>query len=114
MDNITSLLQKFSKKSVDVHTIESANASNVSIAEAMFENWMTIVELVDYDNNKQSDRDTIILFVWSSSIYFVNCETLHVKQWLIWILYDVDVCYGRGFSFIYCQKNFPYYKCTCL
>ena len=38
MDNITALLHKFSKKSVDDHTIESANASNVSIAEAMFEN----------------------------------------------------------------------------
>uniref|UniRef100_K4BZE0 Uncharacterized protein n=1 Tax=Solanum lycopersicum TaxID=4081 RepID=K4BZE0_SOLLC len=49
MDNITALLHKFSKKSVDDHTIESANASNVSIAEAMFENRMNIAELVDSD-----------------------------------------------------------------
>ncbi|KAH0634781.1 hypothetical protein KY284_037567 [Solanum tuberosum] len=49
MDNITSLLHKFSKKSVDVQTIASANASNVPIAQAMFENRMTVAELVDSD-----------------------------------------------------------------
>ena len=47
MENITSLLHNFSKKSIDVHTIDSANATNVSIAEVMFENQMTITGLVD-------------------------------------------------------------------
>ena len=47
MDNISSLLHKFSKKLVNVHSIESENASNVPIAEAMFQNWLTIAELVD-------------------------------------------------------------------
>ncbi|TMW80618.1 hypothetical protein EJD97_017759 [Solanum chilense] len=47
MDNIISLLHKLSKKSVDVQSIKSENASNVPIAEAMFQNWLTIAELVD-------------------------------------------------------------------
>ncbi|XP_049388086.1 uncharacterized protein LOC125852387 [Solanum stenotomum] len=56
MDNITSLLHKFSKKSVDVQTIASANASNVPIAQAMFENRMTVAELVDSDWSSDTEK----------------------------------------------------------
>ena len=47
MDNITALLHKFSKKSVHIVTIASGNSSIVPNAQDMFENWMTVAELLD-------------------------------------------------------------------
>uniref|UniRef100_K4D0J6 Replication protein A 70 kDa DNA-binding subunit B/D first OB fold domain-containing protein n=1 Tax=Solanum lycopersicum TaxID=4081 RepID=K4D0J6_SOLLC len=47
MDNITALLHKFSKKSIDVVTIASRNSGNVPDAQAMLEKRMTVAELLD-------------------------------------------------------------------
>ncbi|XP_049382958.1 replication protein A 70 kDa DNA-binding subunit D-like [Solanum stenotomum] len=49
MDHITSLIQKFAIEPVHIQTIESGNGSNIPIAEAMFQSWMTITELLDSD-----------------------------------------------------------------
>lgn len=49
MDHITSLIQKFATKPVHIQTIESGNGSNIPIVEAMFQNRMTITELLDSD-----------------------------------------------------------------
>ncbi|XP_069143289.1 replication protein A 70 kDa DNA-binding subunit D-like [Solanum lycopersicum] len=58
MDNITALRHKCSKKSVDIVTIASGNSSNVPNAQAMFENGMTVAELLDSE--------------WSPDIELVN------------------------------------------
>lgn len=50
----------FSKKSVDVETICSTNSSNVPIAEAMFENRMTIVQLVHFNWSSDIEVSTMI------------------------------------------------------
>ena len=42
MENVTSLIQKFATKTVQIQTIESANGRNIPIDEAMFENRMTV------------------------------------------------------------------------
>ena len=47
MNNITSLIQKFTSKLVHIQTIESTKGSNIPIAEAMFQNRMTITELLN-------------------------------------------------------------------
>ncbi|TMX03163.1 hypothetical protein EJD97_017922, partial [Solanum chilense] len=47
--NITSLIQQFAKKTVQILTIESANGTNIPIDEAMFQNRMTVSELLDSD-----------------------------------------------------------------
>ncbi|KAH0773793.1 hypothetical protein KY290_010930 [Solanum tuberosum] len=49
MDHITSLIQKFATKTVHIQTIKSCNGSNIPIVEAMFQNRMTITELLDSD-----------------------------------------------------------------
>ncbi|KAH0781486.1 hypothetical protein KY290_001084 [Solanum tuberosum] len=85
MDNITSLLHKFSKKSVDVQTIGSANASNVPIAEAMFENRMTIAELVGYDWSSDIEECVITLRAQITEIdnffdwYYISCNFCNKK-----------------------------------
>ena len=47
MANVTSLIQKFATKTIQKQIIESANGRNISIDEAMFENRMTVSELLD-------------------------------------------------------------------
>ena len=47
MDNFTSMIEKFASKQVHIQIIESANGSNIPIAEAMFQNRMTITELLN-------------------------------------------------------------------
>uniref|UniRef100_K4BQK5 Uncharacterized protein n=1 Tax=Solanum lycopersicum TaxID=4081 RepID=K4BQK5_SOLLC len=47
MDNITSLIKKFATKVVRIQTINSANASNISMEEAMFANRITVTKLLD-------------------------------------------------------------------
>ena len=47
--NITSLIQQFAKKTVQIQTIESANGTNIPIDEAMFQKRMTVSELLDSD-----------------------------------------------------------------
>ena len=47
MANVTSLIQKFATKIIQKQIIESANGRNIPIDEAMFENWMTVSELLD-------------------------------------------------------------------
>uniref|UniRef100_A0A3Q7EVR9 Uncharacterized protein n=1 Tax=Solanum lycopersicum TaxID=4081 RepID=A0A3Q7EVR9_SOLLC len=49
MENVTSLIQKFATKTVQIQTIESANGRNIPIDEAMFKNRMTVSELLDSD-----------------------------------------------------------------
>ncbi|XP_015076144.1 uncharacterized protein LOC107020338 [Solanum pennellii] len=64
MDNITALLHKFSKKSVDVVTIASGNSSNVPNAQAMFENRMTVAEWFKIHINVKDNggNTTLVLF----------------------------------------------------
>lgn len=47
MNNITSLIEKFTSKPIHIQTIESTKGSNIPIAEAMFQNRMTITELLN-------------------------------------------------------------------
>uniref|UniRef100_A0A3Q7IEX3 Replication factor A C-terminal domain-containing protein n=1 Tax=Solanum lycopersicum TaxID=4081 RepID=A0A3Q7IEX3_SOLLC len=47
MDNFTSMIEKFASKQVHIQIIESANGSNIPIAEAMFQNRMTITKLLN-------------------------------------------------------------------
>ncbi|WMV07703.1 hypothetical protein MTR67_001088 [Solanum verrucosum] len=49
MDHITSLIQKLATKPIHIQTIESGNGCNIPIEEAMFQNRMTITELLDSD-----------------------------------------------------------------
>ncbi|KAK4731144.1 hypothetical protein R3W88_024132 [Solanum pinnatisectum] len=75
----------FSKKSVDVQTIASANTSNVPIAQAMFENRMTVVELVDSDWSSDIEECVVTLrgeitgienfFDW----YYISCNLCNKK-----------------------------------
>ncbi|KAH0645096.1 hypothetical protein KY284_032980 [Solanum tuberosum] len=72
MDHITSLIQKFATKPVHIQTIESGNGSNIPIVEAMFQNRMTITELLDSD--------------WSYDIEVITLNNLHQSnRYLLWL-----------------------------
>ncbi|KAK4731467.1 hypothetical protein R3W88_024455 [Solanum pinnatisectum] len=66
IDNITSLTLKFSTKSIQVKTIESANVSNIPIEQAMFDNTISEcmvtlhVQITEIDN----------FFDW----YYISCN----------------------------------------
>ncbi|TMX04746.1 hypothetical protein EJD97_004975 [Solanum chilense] len=47
--DITSLIQKFATKIVYIQSIDSANAGNIPLDEAMFANTTTVTELLDSD-----------------------------------------------------------------
>ncbi|TMW99058.1 hypothetical protein EJD97_003107 [Solanum chilense] len=49
MENVTSLIQKFATKTVQIQTIESTNGKNIPTDEAIFENKMTVSELMHSD-----------------------------------------------------------------
>ena len=72
MDNITALLHKFSKKLVDVVTIASGNSSNVPNAQAMFENRMTVADLLDSDWSHDIEVSTIINLQKKIILHFIN------------------------------------------
>ncbi|XP_015075426.1 replication factor A protein 1-like [Solanum pennellii] len=85
MDNVTALLHKFSKKSADVVTIASGNSSNVSSAQAMFENRMTIVELLDSEWTPDIEECVVTLFALITAIenffdwYYISCNLCNKK-----------------------------------
>ena len=72
MDNITALLHKFSMKSIDVVTIASQNSSNVPNAQAMFENGMTVAELLDSEWSPDIEVSTIITLQTKITFPFIN------------------------------------------
>ncbi|XP_015075483.1 replication factor A protein 1-like [Solanum pennellii] len=85
MDNITALLHKFSKKSVDVVTIASGNSSNVPNAQAMFENRMTVAELLDSEWSPDIEECVVTLRAQITAIenffdwYYISCNFCNKK-----------------------------------
>ena len=91
MDNITALLHKFSKKSVDVVTIASGNSSNVPSAHAMFENRMTIAELLDSEWTPDIEFSTIITLRRKPPCIVSTCSSyLYVYQ-CIYVLMNLSL-----------------------
>lgn len=72
MDNITALLHKFSMKSIDVVTIASQNSSNVPNAQVMFENRMTLAELLDSEWSPDIEVSTIITLQKKITFHFIH------------------------------------------
>ncbi|KAH0679306.1 hypothetical protein KY284_020391 [Solanum tuberosum] len=85
MDHITSLNQKFATKPVHIQTIESGNGSNIPIAEAMFQNWMTITELLDSDWSYDIEEFFVTLRAQISQIdtyfgwHYISCNLCNKK-----------------------------------
>ncbi|XP_015076269.1 replication factor A protein 1-like [Solanum pennellii] len=85
MDNITALLHKFSKKSVDVVTIASGNSSNVPNAQAMFENRMTVAELLDSEWSPDIEECVVTLRAQITAVenffdwYYISCNFCNKK-----------------------------------
>ncbi|KAH0720725.1 hypothetical protein KY285_005598 [Solanum tuberosum] len=85
MDHITSLNQKFATKPVHIQTIESGNGNNIPIAEAMFQNRMTITELLDSDWSNDIEEFLVTLRAQISQIdtyfgwHYISCNLCNKK-----------------------------------
>ncbi|WMV55489.1 hypothetical protein MTR67_048874, partial [Solanum verrucosum] len=85
MDHISSLIQKFATKPVHIQTIESDNRSNIPIAEAMFQNRMTITELLDSDWSYDIEECFVTLRAQISQIdtyfgwHYISCNLCNKK-----------------------------------
>ncbi|MCD9559146.1 hypothetical protein HAX54_016965 [Datura stramonium] len=80
IDYITSLIQRFANTSVGVQTIVRNNTNNISIEEEMFQNRMTITELLDSDWSADIQECTVTLRAQVAEIdnYF-DWYKIHVK-----------------------------------
>ncbi|KAH0712621.1 hypothetical protein KY289_008580 [Solanum tuberosum] len=85
MDHIISLIQKFATKPVHIQTIKSGNRSNIPIAEDMFQNWMTITELLDSDWSYDIEECFVTLRAQISQIdtyfgwHYISCNLCNKK-----------------------------------
>ncbi|TMW85845.1 hypothetical protein EJD97_022390 [Solanum chilense] len=87
MDNITSLIQKFATKIIQIQTIDNANAGNIPLEEAMFSNRMSVTELLDSDwscdiEDKEKMEDPSQSYVQNAGPSHTNnnIEIVHVGE----------------------------------
>ena len=85
MDNITSPIQKFATKVVHIQTIDSANAGDIPLEEAMFANRMTVTELLDSDWSWNIEVSDLIYLTTLSTLQKIKTPLFKIKLTSLYI-----------------------------